>query len=93
LLTLAKVQIKRDEAQQRFFDKWWNTKNTYEGAEAAWYGGEGGKSLFSDPALSKYAPKEEQAAAAPAGKTVKRTGTLGGRKVVEYSDGSVAYAD
>lgn len=93
LLTLAKAQIKRDSAQHRFFDNWWRTNKTYEGAEEAWYSGEGGKSLFSDPALAKYAPKEEQAAAAPTGKTVKRTGTLGGRKVVEYSDGSVAYAD
>jgi hypothetical protein len=94
LLNVAKAQIKRDNAQQRFFDKWWNTNKTYEGAEEAWISGEGGKSIFANPALAKYAPKEEQAAAAsPTGKTVKRTGTLGGRKVVEYSDGSVAYAD
>ena len=30
---------------------------------------------------------------APAGKTVVRTGTANGRKVVQYSDGSTAYAD
>jgi len=64
LLNVAKAQIKRDNAQQRFFDKWWNTNKTYEGAEEAWYSGEGGKSLFSDPALAKYAPKEEPAAPA-----------------------------
>ena len=94
LLNIAKAQAKRDIAQQRFFANWFSTKNTYRGAEEAWLDGEGSKSLFSDPALAKYAPKEEQAAAtAPTGKTVKRTGTLGGRKVVEYSDGSVAYAD
>jgi len=93
LLNIAKAQAKRDIAQQRFFANWFSTKNTYRGAEEAWLDGEGSKSLFSDPALAKYAPKEEQAATAPAGKTVKRTGTLGGRKVVEYSDGSVAYAD
>ena len=29
----------------------------------------------------------------PAGKTVKRTGTQNGRKVVEYSDGSIEYAN
>ena len=42
----------------------------------------------------KYAnaqPKQDQAA--PNGKTVSRTGMLNGRKVVEYSDGSVSYAD
>ena len=32
------------------------------------------------------------AAAAPVGKTVTRTGSINGRKVVEYSDGSVVYA-
>lgn len=32
-------------------------------------------------------------ATAPAAKTVVRTGTLNGRKVVEYSDGSTGYAD
>jgi hypothetical protein len=31
--------------------------------------------------------------AAPAAKQVVRTGTLNGRKVVQYSDGSTAYAD
>lgn len=30
---------------------------------------------------------------APTGKTVKRTGTANGRKVVEYTDGSIEYAD
>ena len=70
-LNLAKAQIKRDVAYERFLDKWWNSKppneRSFEGAEEAWYGGEGGKSLFLDPALAKYAPKEEQAsAAAPA---------------------------
>jgi hypothetical protein len=93
LLSAAKAQVNYDLAQKRFMSKWWASEGTLEGAEDAWYEGEGSKSLFSDPALAKYAPKEEQAAAAPAGKTVKRTGTLGGRKVVEYSDGSVAYAD
>jgi hypothetical protein len=64
LLNIAKAQAKRDIAQQRFFDKWWNTNKTYEGAEEAWISGEGSKSLFSDPALSKYAPKEERPAPA-----------------------------
>ena len=32
-------------------------------------------------------------AAAPAARTVVRTGTLNGRRVVQYSDGSTAYAD
>jgi hypothetical protein len=66
LLNIAKAQAKRDIAQQRFFANWFSTKNTYRGAEEAWFDGEGGKSLFADPTLSKYAPKEERPAAAPA---------------------------
>jgi hypothetical protein len=30
---------------------------------------------------------------APAQRQIKRTGTANGRKVVEYSDGSIEYAD
>jgi hypothetical protein len=66
LLNIAKAQAKRDIAHQRFFAKWFSTNNTYRGAEEAWLDGEGGKSLFADPTLSKYAPKEERPAAAPA---------------------------
>lgn len=40
------------------------------------------ESLYGSGALGK-----------PAGKTVTRTGKSGGRKVVEYSDGSIEYAD
>ena len=67
LLSAAKAQVNYAKAQQKFMLKWWAERKTLEGAEEAWYGGEGGKSLFLDPALAKYAPKEEQAsAAAPA---------------------------
>ena len=38
---------------------------------------------------NKAAPKP----AAPTGRTVVRTGTMNGRKVVQYSDGSTEYAD
>lgn len=44
----------------------------------------------------KYAnvqPTKPQQTKPVSGKTVSRTGTLNGRKVVEYSDGSVSYAD
>jgi hypothetical protein len=78
LLNIAKAQAKRDIAHQRFFAKWFSTNNTYRGAEEAWLDGEGGKSLFADPALSKYAPKEEQGAAAPAA-----TGSWGKSVVVK----------
>lgn len=41
------------------------------------------------PPANRAAPKP----AAPTGRTVVRTGTMNGRKVVQYSDGSTEYAD
>ena len=54
LLTTAKEQLKRDMEQRNFYDSWWKQNKTYDGAEDAWYSGEGGKSLFDRPALKKY---------------------------------------
>jgi hypothetical protein len=51
LLTIAKEQLKRDMEQRNFYDKWWKANKTYDGAEDAWYEGDGGKSLFDRPAL------------------------------------------
>lgn len=54
VLTTAKEQLKRDMEQRNFYDKWWKTNKTYDGAEDAWYSSEGGKSLFDRPALKEY---------------------------------------
>jgi len=54
IIDVAKAQLKRDIDQRDFYAKWWSTKKTYEGAEDAWYAGEGGKSLFDRPELKKY---------------------------------------
>jgi hypothetical protein len=54
VLTTAKEQLKRDMEQRNFYDTWWKTNKTYDGAEDAWYSGEGGKSLFDRPALKEY---------------------------------------
>jgi hypothetical protein len=54
IIDVAKAQFKRDLNQRDFFDKWWAKNTTYEGAENAWFGGEGGKSLFDAPELTKY---------------------------------------
>lgn len=72
LIDVAKGQYKRDIEQRNFFDKWWTQNKTYEGAENAWYTGEGGKSLFDRPELKKYAPKTAGAipAATKSGATV-----------------------
>lgn len=70
VLTTAKEQLKRDMEQRNFYDKWWQKNKTYDGAEDAWYSGEGGKSLFDRPALKTYAESEsklpKRGAAAPA---------------------------
>jgi hypothetical protein len=54
IIDVAKAQLKRDIDQRDFYAKWWSNKKTYEGAEDAWYAGEGGKSLFDRPELKKY---------------------------------------
>jgi hypothetical protein len=63
LLTTAKEQLKRDMEQRAFYDKWWKNNKTYDGAEDAWFAGEGGKSLFDRPALKQYAAPAESATA------------------------------
>jgi hypothetical protein len=56
--------------QRNFYDKWWQKNKTYDGAEDAWFSGEGGKSLFDRPALKTYTESEsklpKRGAAAPA---------------------------
>lgn len=58
VIAVARAQNNRQIKQQRFFDDYWRKHSTYEGAEDAWYSGEGGKSLFDEPALqsTKAAP-------------------------------------
>lgn len=64
VLTTAKEQLKRDMEQRNFYDAWWKKNKTYDGAEDAWFAGEGGKSLFDRPALKQYAGKPQDSAAA-----------------------------
>jgi hypothetical protein len=54
ILDVAKVQLKRDIEQRNFYDNWFTKNKTYDGAENAWYTGDGGKSLFERPELKKY---------------------------------------
>ena len=82
IIAVAKSQLKRDIEQRNFYDGWWNKNKTYDGAENAWFNGEGGKSLFDRPELKKY--KEPTAApvaapvAAPQGTSgFKYLGTVG----------------
>lgn len=56
VLNVAKAQLQRDIEQRKFYTEWRKTNKTFEGAEDAWYAGEGGKSLFDSPVLKKYGP-------------------------------------
>jgi hypothetical protein len=77
LISYTRAMNNRDIAQQEFFDKYWAKNNTYEGAEASWYGygdnsipgaGSGSKSVFDDPTIAKMlAPKPAAAPAKPTG--------------------------
>ena len=67
IIDVAKAQLRRDIEQREFYDSWWTNKKTYEGAENAWFSGEGGKSLFDRPELKKYlAPAQGATASAQA---------------------------
>jgi hypothetical protein len=73
LLTVAKEQLRRDIDQRNFYDAWWKKNKTYDGAEDAWFAGEGGRSLFDRPALKSYAaPAESTAAQIPTTATPTR---------------------
>lgn len=62
ILDLAKEQLRRDIEQRNFYAEWKKGpgKGSFNGAEDAWFAGEGGKSLFDRPALKKYRPQEPQ---------------------------------
>lgn len=97
ILSMAREQLRRDVDQRNFYDRWYKTNKTYDGAEDAWFSGEGGKSLFDRPALKQYnasiANQIPGQAPTPAPRTVVRTGTLNGRRVIQYSDGSTEYGN
>jgi hypothetical protein len=63
VLNVAKAQFQRDIEQREFYAKWRDKNKTFEGAEDAWFAGPGGKSLFDNPALKKYALPTEAIAA------------------------------
>jgi hypothetical protein len=65
ILSTAREQLKRDIEQRDFYDRWYKTNKTYDGAEDAWFAGEGGKSLFDRPSLKKYAISASAASQIP----------------------------
>lgn len=55
ILKVAIAQANRTIEQRKFYADWYKENTTYDGAEDAWYEGEGGKSLFERPELKEYA--------------------------------------
>jgi len=75
VLNVAKAQLQRDLKQREFYAAWREKNKTFEGAEDAWYAGDGGKSLFESPVLKKYSVNAVdqipgQSRAAPAATTI-----------------------
>lgn len=60
LIEVAKEQINRDIEQRKFYDDWKKRTGSFQGAEDAWFSGEGASSLFDRPALKKYVQQEPQ---------------------------------
>lgn len=75
LLSVAKAQIKRGQAQRDFYDAWFRKNKTYDGAENAWYQSEGGQSLFERPELKAYAARGTAAAQIPTAATTAAAAT------------------
>jgi hypothetical protein len=72
ILSMAGEQLRRDIDQRNFYDRWYKTNKTYDGAEDAWFNGEGGKSLFDRPGLKKYAVTGSEPNSAVQSKDAKR---------------------
>lgn len=70
IIDVAKAQLKRDIEQRNFYNEWRRGpgKNSFDGAEDAWFSGPGGKSLFDRPELKKYLAPAGAAAAPVAGR-------------------------
>lgn len=65
ILTVAQEQLRRDMEQRKFYTDWRNKTGSFNGAEDAWFSGEGGRSLFDRPALKNFAVSGGAAAQIP----------------------------
>jgi hypothetical protein len=67
ILDVAREQLRRDIEQRNFYTEWKKGpgKGSFNGAEDAWFAGEGGKSLFDRPSLKKYAISASTASQIP----------------------------
>jgi hypothetical protein len=55
IIAFSMAQNNRTIQQEQFYSRWWQQKGTMRGADDAWINGPGGKSLWDDPSLARFA--------------------------------------
>lgn len=65
IIKFGLAQARRTMRQERFYDEWWRKNKTYEGADEAWFNGEGGQSLWESPELKGLVVKSAQSGLTP----------------------------
>ena len=103
ILKVALAQANRDIAQRKFYADWHKEYKTYDGAEDAWYEGEGGESLFNRPELKEYAqgakskvdqiPTETGAPESAAPTTVAPIYATNGKQRIVSTDGGKTWQE
>jgi len=103
ILKVALAQANKDVKQRDFYAKWHKQYKTYDGAEDAWYEGEGGESLFNRPELKEYAqgakskvdqiPTETGAPSAAAPATVAPIYATNGKQRIVSTDGGKTWQE
>jgi hypothetical protein len=87
LLTVAKEQLKRDIEQRDFYRKWRERTGSFNGAEDAWFAGEGSKSLFDRPGLKQYLAPTSAASQIPGSRPAPAPAATTGGNTVSLPDG------
>lgn len=83
IIAFGLAQARRDVAQEKHWRDHFAKNRTYQGAQDSWDNGEGGRSLFDDPALAKYSGNIAPAAG----------GRNGGGAITTPQPGTTTYYD